>query len=83
MSDVRTRVVRCIAGAELWHDQDRRSFATIGQSTHLESHAVSSRFFEQFLVARYGVLYPATLGDGSRIPGTMSQRELRQAVQFS
>jgi hypothetical protein len=65
--------------AELWHDADSKTFATVKIGHHEESFAFNSLKFSNWLTREYGERYPIRVG-GKICPSAPSTQTLKEAI---
>jgi hypothetical protein len=65
--------------AELWHDRDGNSFATVAVNSHHESYAINGRAFRNWLTRTYGDRHSMKIG-GKTCPSAPSTQSLTEAL---
>jgi putative DNA primase/helicase len=75
----REKLISIGLDAELWHDGDGNSFASVTITGHFESHAINSRAFRNWLTRTYGDRHPIKIG-GKTCPSAPSTQSLGEAL---
>jgi hypothetical protein len=73
----REKLISIGLDADLWHDKDGNSFASVTIDGHQESYAINGRSFRNWLTRKYGERYPIRIGDKNcpSAPGSQAQTE--------
>ena len=75
----REKLVLIGSEADLWHDKDGNTFATIAVDKHPESFALKNSGFRHWLTREYGERYPMKVGHKS-CPSAPSSQALTEAL---
>jgi putative DNA primase/helicase len=75
----REKLISIGLDAELWHDRDGNSFASVTIGGHLESYAINSRAFRNWLTRIYGDRHSMKIG-GKTCPSAPSTQSLTEAL---
>jgi RepB DNA-primase N-terminal domain len=75
----RDKLILIGLNADLWHDDDGNTYATVNVNEHQENFATNSRAFSRWLTHEYGERHPMTVR-GKVCPSAPSTQALTEAI---